>query len=42
MNASIENTAMFVQIAEGMGIRGIMHTDYPSTCAQLAALELDI
>jgi putative hydrolase of the HAD superfamily len=32
----IENTPMFVQIAEGMGIRSILHTDYKSTCAKLA------
>jgi putative hydrolase of the HAD superfamily len=36
----IENTAMFVQIAEGMGIRGLLHADYRSTCAKLAALGL--
>jgi putative hydrolase of the HAD superfamily len=36
----IENTPMFVQIAEGLGIRSILHTDYESTCAQLAALGL--
>ena len=36
----IENTSMFVQIAEGLGIRSILHTDYKSTCAQLAALGL--
>jgi putative hydrolase of the HAD superfamily len=36
----IENTAMFVQIAEGLGIRSILHTDYKSTCAQLAAFGL--
>jgi len=33
----IENTPMFVQIAEGLGIRTILHTDYISTCAQLAS-----
>jgi HAD superfamily hydrolase (TIGR01509 family) len=32
----IENTPMFVQIAEGLGIRSILHTDYASTCAKLA------
>ena len=32
----IENTPMFVQIAEGLGIRSILHTDYRSTCAKLA------
>ena len=36
----IENTAMFVQIAEGMGIRGILHTDWRTSQAQLAALGL--
>jgi putative hydrolase of the HAD superfamily len=36
----IENTPMFVQIAEGLGIRGILHTDYRSTCAKLASLGL--
>jgi putative hydrolase of the HAD superfamily len=34
----IENTPMFVQIAQGLGIRSILHTDYQSTAAQLAAL----
>jgi putative hydrolase of the HAD superfamily len=38
----IENTPMFTQIAEGMGIRSILHTDYKSTSAQLAALGLEI
>jgi putative hydrolase of the HAD superfamily len=33
----IENTPMFVQIAEGLGIRSILHTDYESTCAKLAS-----
>ena len=27
----IENTPMFVQIAESLGIRSILHTDYKST-----------
>ena len=36
----IENTPMFVQIAEGLGIRSILHTDYRSTCAKLARLGL--
>ena len=36
----IENTAMFVQIAEGLGIRGLLHTDYLSTCAKLASFGL--
>ena len=36
----IENTPMFVQIAEGLGIRSILHTDYRSTWAKLAPLGL--
>jgi putative hydrolase of the HAD superfamily len=36
----IENTPLFVQIAEGFGIRSILHMDYKSTCAKLAALGL--
>jgi len=38
----IENTPMFVQIAEGLGMRGIVHTDYESTLAKLAALGLQL
>jgi putative hydrolase of the HAD superfamily len=33
----LENTAMFVQVAEGLGIRSILHKNYQSTRAQLAA-----
>lgn len=36
----IENTPMFVQIAEGLGIRSILHTDYQSTCTKLASFGL--
>jgi putative hydrolase of the HAD superfamily len=36
----IENTQMFVQIAEGLGIRSILHTDYRSTCAKLVSFGL--
>lgn len=36
----IENTPMFVQIAEGLGIRSILHTDYRSTRAKLASFGL--
>lgn len=36
----IENTPMFVQIAEGLGIQGILHTDCKSTRAKLSALGL--
>jgi len=38
----IENTAMFVQIAEDMGIRSILHTDYNSTCTKLASFGLEV
>jgi len=38
----IENTQMFVQIAEGIGIRGIWHTDYKSTREKLASFGLEI
>ena len=36
----LENTLMFVQIAEGMGMHSVLHTDYTSTCAKLASLGL--
>lgn len=36
----IENTPLFVDIAKGLGIRSILHTDYQSTCAKLASLGL--
>lgn len=36
----IENTAMFVDIAEGMGINGIRHTDHESTRIRLEAFGL--
>jgi putative hydrolase of the HAD superfamily len=38
----IENTPMFVRIAEGLGIRSILHTDYKSTCAKLSAFGLKV
>ncbi len=38
----IENTPLFVQIAAGMGIRSILHTDYKSTCAKLASFGLEV
>lgn len=38
----IENTPMFVQIAAGLGIRSILHTEYTSTNAQLAAFGLNM
>jgi putative hydrolase of the HAD superfamily len=36
----IENTPLFSQIAVGLGIRSILHTDYKSTCAKLDSLGL--
>jgi putative hydrolase of the HAD superfamily len=36
----IENTPMFVQVAEGLGIRSILHADYESTRAKLASFGL--
>ena len=36
----IENTPMFAQIAEALGIRSILHTDYKSTGAKLASFGL--
>ncbi len=38
----IEDRAMFVQVAETLGIRGIQHTDYKSTCAKLASFGLSL
>ncbi|MFZ0640000.1 MAG: hypothetical protein WA020_09965 [Candidatus Acidiferrales bacterium] len=39
-DAAPENTPMFVQIAEGLGIRSILHADYKSTRAKLASFGL--
>ena len=36
----LENTALFVQIAEGMGIRSFLHADYESTRAKLTSFGL--
>jgi putative hydrolase of the HAD superfamily len=36
----IEDTSMFVQIAEDLGILSILHTGYSSTCAKLASFGL--
>jgi putative hydrolase of the HAD superfamily len=36
----IENTPLFVQIADSLGIRSILHTDYQSTAAKLATFGL--
>jgi len=38
----IENTPMFVRIAEGLGIRSVLHTDYESTCTKLASFGLEV
>ena len=38
----IENLLMFVRVAEGLGIRGICHTDYKSTYAKLASFGLEV
>ena len=38
----IENTPMFVQTAEGLGIRSILHTNYKSTRAKLSEFGLGI
>jgi putative hydrolase of the HAD superfamily len=37
----VEDTPMFVQVAEGLGIRSILHTDYASTRAELGSLGLE-
>jgi FMN phosphatase YigB (HAD superfamily) len=37
----IENTPMFVKIAEGMGIKSILHNNYESTCGKLAFFGLE-
>jgi putative hydrolase of the HAD superfamily len=36
----IENTAMHVEVAEGLGIQSILHTDHETTRAKLEALGL--
>ena len=38
----IENTEKFVIVAEGLGIRSILHTDYQSTADKLASFGLQI
>jgi putative hydrolase of the HAD superfamily len=38
----IEDTPMFVQLAESLGIRSILHTNYRSTRARLASFGLQI
>ena len=38
----LESSAMFVWIAEGFGIRSILHTDYKSICTKLSTFGLKI
>jgi len=38
----LDNTALFVQIAEKLGMSGLLHTDYKSTCSKLAAFGLKL
>jgi putative hydrolase of the HAD superfamily len=38
----IDNTPMFVQIAEGLGMRGLLHAGYESTREGLSALGLKV
>ena len=38
----IDNTAMFVEIAERFGIHGVLHVDYESTRAKLASFGLPV
>ena len=38
----IDKTPMFVSVAARLGIHGLLHTDYPSTRAKLAAFGLEI
>jgi putative hydrolase of the HAD superfamily len=40
--AYLDDRLMFVQIAQGLGIQGIHHTGYDSTCASFAALGLTL
>jgi HAD superfamily hydrolase (TIGR01509 family) len=37
----IDNTPMFVEIANSLGMYGILHADYESTCAKLASLGIE-
>ena len=38
----IENSPVFVQIAEGLGIQGIWHSGYKSTCDKLTSFGLEV
>ncbi|WP_059358982.1 HAD-IA family hydrolase [Parachlamydia acanthamoebae] len=37
----IENTPMFVEVAQGLGIQSILHTDYESTYVKLSDLKVN-
>lgn len=36
--AYVENTPLFVQVAESLGIRTVLHTSYATTCATLTTM----
>lgn len=38
----LDDRSLFVGVAAGLGIQGICHEDYPSTCTQLAAFGLTL
>ncbi len=38
----IENTPLFVTIAEGLGIQSVLHADCKSTCVKLASFGLQV
>lgn len=38
----IDDQPMFVSVAEGLGIQGICHVDYSTTCAKLASVGLTV
>ncbi len=38
----LDDQPLFIDVAAGLGIQGICHKDYPSTCAQLAAFGLTL
>ena len=38
----LDDQPLFIDVAAGLGIRGISHQDYASTCAQLAAFGLSL
>ncbi len=38
----IENSPMYVEVAEGLGIKSVLHKDYKSTRAELASFGLEV